>query len=68
MINARVFKLKQDVELKHGLKFLKDSEIEVVQDMVYMGGFPLPPQFQEYLYGWIIQNQNLLEDVTKNWK
>lgn len=67
MIKEKVLKLKEDVELNHGLKFKKNDEFNIVMDVVYMGGFMLPPEHQKGIYLWIVQNPNLFEDVTRNW-
>ncbi len=67
MIKNRVYKLKEDIELQHGIKFNKNQEISVVMDMVYMEGHPLPPQFQSLVYNFIINNPTKIEDITKNW-
>jgi hypothetical protein len=67
MIVSQVLELKNDVELKYNLKFKKGAEFTIVRDVVYMGGFMLPPDMQGYIYGWITQNLNLFKDVTRQW-
>lgn len=43
------------------------QEIEIVMDVVYMSGHPLPPNLQPIFYNWITGNPKLFDDVTRNW-
>lgn len=67
MIEAKVYKLKEDVELNNNLTFKKNQEFEVVNKVVYMGGFMIPPDLQQYLHNWIITNPKLFFNDTRNW-
>ena len=67
MIQSRVFKLKKETTLKNGVKFPAGQEIEVVMDVVYLGGFPLPKNMQSITLSWIKENPQLFEDITRNW-
>lgn len=67
MIQNRVFKLKADAKLQNGIELKAGQEIEVVTDVVYMGGYPLPPNTQATVLKWIVDNPKLFLDITKNW-
>lgn len=67
MIQNRVFKLLKESTLPNGIKFPAGQEVEVVMDMIYIGGYPLPPETQATVYNWIINNPTLFKDTTKNW-
>jgi len=67
MIQNRVYKLKKTFTLKNGVSFPSGQEIEVVMDMVYVGGYPLPPDMQNLTLNWIKTNPTLFTDTTKNW-
>ena len=43
------------------------QEIEIVMDVVYMSGHPLPPNLQPIFYNWITGNPKLFDDVTRTW-
>ena len=43
MTDPRVLRLLKDTTLQNGVKFPAGQEIEVVMDVVYVGGYPLPP-------------------------
>ena len=67
MIQNRVYRLKIDTRLQNGIELKAGQEIEVVTDVVYMGGYPIPPTTQATVLNWIKTNPNLFNDVTKNW-
>jgi hypothetical protein len=67
MMEIKVLKLLKETTLQNGVKFPAGQEIEVVMDVVYVGGYPLPPNMQALTIHWIKQNPNLFEDVTKEW-
>ena len=58
MIAQRILILVQDAELKHGLKFPKGTEFEIVADVVYMGGYPISLELQKIIYDWLVANMN----------
>lgn len=66
-MEVKVLKLLKETTLQNGVKFPAGQEIEVVMDVVYVGGYILPPNMQALTLNWINQNPNLFEDVTKNW-
>jgi hypothetical protein len=67
MITNKVLKLNQDTTLSNGVKLPMGQEIEIVMDVVYMGGFPLPPNMQLMLLNWINTNPNLFTETTLKW-
>jgi hypothetical protein len=67
MIENKVFRLNQSTRLQNGIEFPKGQEIEVVMDVVYIGGFPLPPSVQATTLNWIKENPTLFKDDTRNW-
>ncbi len=62
-----VYQLKQTSKLQNGVEFPSGQEIEVVMGVIYIGGFPLPPNMQATMYNWMESNPNLFNDTTKNW-
>ena len=61
MIQNKVLKLKNAATLSNGVNFPAGQEIEIVMDVVYMGGYPLPPNMQNMLLNWINNNPNLFK-------
>lgn len=55
-INQKILILKQDVKINKKLKFDAGTEFEIVSDVVYMGGFPVPPQLQLTFFKWLLNN------------
>lgn len=64
-IEQLVLRLKQEATLPNGLKFPTGTEFEIVMDVVYMRGFPLPPDIQTTMYSWLTTNPNLFIDDTR---
>jgi hypothetical protein len=67
MIQSKVIQLLKETKLPNGLSFSAGQEIEIVMDVVYMGGYPLPPNMQMNMLNWINNNPTLFKDVTRNW-
>lgn len=67
MIQNKVVKLIKEAKLPNGLAFPAGQEIEIVTDVVYMGGYPLPPNIQPTMLNWINANPTLFNDVTRKW-
>lgn len=67
MITNRVFRLKHAAEVAKGMPLQAGQELEIVTDVVYVNGNMVPPDMQSLFYNWIINNQGLFDDVTKNW-
>lgn len=67
MIQNRVYRLKQEAQIAQGISLPSGQELEIVMDVVYVNGNMVPPDMQQLFYSWIINNQSLFDDVTKNW-
>lgn len=67
MIKNKVFKLLKKTTLDNGIKLSEGQEFEVVMDVVYMEGYPVPPNMQLFMLKWIINNPDIFADVTKQW-
>lgn len=67
MIQNRVYRLKNAAEVAKGMSLPAGQELEIVTDVVYVNGNMVPPDMQSLFYNWIINNQTLFDDVTKNW-
>jgi hypothetical protein len=53
--------------LENGVVFEKGQEIEIVMDVVYVNGYPLPPEMQAMILSWINENSKLLKETTRKW-
>jgi len=67
MIDSRVYRVKQPIEIMKGITLQKGQELEIVRDVVYMNGYPIPPEMQPIFYAFIINNPTLFEDDTRQW-
>lgn len=67
MIKNKVFKLLKKTTLDNGIKLSEGQEFEVVMDVVYMEGYPVPSNMQLFMLKWIINNPDIFADVTKQW-
>jgi hypothetical protein len=65
MITNKVYRLLKESQLPNGIKFDAGQEIEIVMDVVYIGGFPLPQDVQGTVYNWITSNPTLFKDDTR---
>ena len=66
MIQNQVYRLKHpQKDLQYGLTFKGGEEFHIVMDVVYMQGNMLPPELQEFMYGWITGNSKLFIDDTR---
>lgn len=63
----RVLKVKKDLEFGGGINFKQGTEIEIVQNVIYMQGFPLPKEYQHMVMQIINTNEQSFEDVTRSW-
>lgn len=67
MITNKVFRLKNATEVAPEMPLQAGQELEIVTDVVYVNGNMVPPDMQLLFYNWIVNNQGLFDDVTKNW-
>lgn len=66
MIKDGVYILKEDSTPMKDVDFKKGQELEVVGNVIYMNGFPLPIQMQGSFNKWITENQKLFQDDTRS--
>lgn len=67
MITNKVYRLKQATEVAPNMPLPAGQEIEVVQNVVYVNGYIVPPTFQQLFLTWLENNPNLFEDDTRSW-
>ena len=67
MIQNRVYKLKESVEVAKDMPLPAGQEVEIVMDVVYVNGYPVPPAMQKLFLDYVTNNQSKFDDVTKNW-
>jgi len=67
MIVAKVVKLTEDSKPRKDFDFKKGQEFEIVMDVVYINGFPVPRELQPLFYTWITKNPKLFKDDTRQW-
>lgn len=65
MIANKIHLLKKAASLQHGLEFPSNTEFHIVMDVVYMQGFPLPPNLQSLIYNWIVSNPSLFKEIFR---
>lgn len=66
-MNGTVYRLKQDAVVAKDLVLKAGQELEIVMGVVYMGGFPIPPNMQQLFMNFINNNKNLFIDDTRTW-
>jgi hypothetical protein len=67
MMQNKVLELLNETTLKNGVKLPAKQELEIVQGVVYMGGFPIPFDMQPFILNWINDNPKSFKETTKNW-
>lgn len=63
----RVLQTTKEYDLGQGMKISKGQEIEIVQNVVYINGFPVMPPLQGVFIDFINKHEKELKDVTRNW-
>jgi hypothetical protein len=66
MLKNGIYVLKSEATLSNGLIFKQGQEIEVVANVVYMGGFPLPFNLQAKILNWMSDNLSLFKLDNRN--
>ena len=66
MLANGVYRLKQDVTVSGDLKFKSSQEFEIVQNVVYMGGFPISREVQSLIFNWMDKNQTLFQTDNRH--
>lgn len=67
MIQNKVLRLLKGTLLPNGIKLSEGQELEIVMDVVYMNGYPIPFNMQVMVLNFIKDNGDLFIDVTKQW-
>lgn len=67
MIQNKVVKLLKETKLPNGVTFPANQELEIVMDVIYAGGYPIPFAMQETMLKWVNENPTLFKDVTLKW-
>lgn len=68
MIKNKVYRLKAAAVVAEGITLNAGQEIEVVNDVVYVGGNMIQPNMQTLFIKWITNNLELFIDDTRTWK
>lgn len=64
----KIFKTKKEYVVTKNITIPKGGEIQIMRDVVYMGGFPVPQETQNVLLKWVIDNEKELLDDTNFFK
>ena len=63
-----VYKLRQDSFVESvGSTLQAGREIEIVNNVVYMEGYPVDRRFQPLMLEWMEKNPNLFLNDTRDW-
>lgn len=66
MIKNKIYRVKKEsVVPKINLTLKQGQELEVVMDVVYMGGFMVQTGLQGAILEWIIANPASLTEITR---
>lgn len=65
MISNKILLLKRAASLTEEMSFPTGTEFHIVSDVVYMKGFPLPPDLQSLVYNWIVANPKLFKEIFR---
>lgn len=68
MIQNKVYRTKNAVEVAKDMPLPAGQEVEIVMDVVYVNGHMVPPSVQRIFYDFIVNNPSLFDDITKIWK
>ena len=66
-MGGRVLVLLQDVEIGPNMPLFKGQELEVVANVIYINGNPVPPDLQGVFINWLNKNPTLYKDDTRTW-
>jgi len=54
-----IYKLKVDYKFGE-IEFKSGQEFNIINEVVYMGGYPLPLGLQKHILRWILSNEKTL--------
>jgi len=66
MIRNGVYVVQKDVKVNDDLNFKKNQEIEVVNNVIYIGGHPLDFNLQGIILNWMEHNLFLFKTDNRN--
>ena len=55
-ITQKILILLKEFVLTEDITFLKDTEFEIVRDVVYIHGLLVPPALQQPIYDFLVSN------------
>lgn len=61
-IGQKIVRLKSEYDFGNSMKFPAGTEIEIVNDVVYMGGQPVDFRWQKMIFDWVNNNPNLFTE------
>jgi len=61
-----IYKLKEPFTLSE-MVFKKGQEFNIINQVVYMEGFPLPLGLQRQVFNWIMGNKNLFMILNREY-
>lgn len=61
----KIFKTKKEYKITKNVTLPVNTEIQVVNDVIYMGGHPVSIELQDILLKWLINNESELIDESK---
>jgi hypothetical protein len=64
----RILKLKKDARLSSGITFKKGTEIELVNGVAYVGGFPVQFEANYTILKWVEENPSLFTEDYRRFK
>ena len=68
MIEQKILRVKKDITLPCGINLKQNDEIEIVDDCIYMHGYPIPLELQAVVYHWIEQNLGAFREDFRRFK
>jgi len=57
-ISQKILKVLKNVNISEDIVLLKDMNVEIVADVVYVEGYPVPFHLQKFIYDWLIINMS----------
>jgi hypothetical protein len=65
-----VFRLKKDFLFNlsvQPINLVSGQEFHIVQDVLYMNGYPVPMDMQHLMIDWVLNNKELFTTDNRNW-
>jgi len=61
-IKNKMYRLKKDTEVTKNMQLKANQEISIVNDVVYVDGYPIQSELQGFFYNWIMNNPTLFDN------